>query len=458
MFILFLGVSGLKNKVGENSSAEKSSVNKNDPSNKKADNVSNVSTSSYVAIDNALKTRLMNIKDTLELILGKIGDEEIIDCTEEDFVEEKTSKKKNVEDMDLDIIEELLQNISKKHWKVNIERLPKIKTVKQVNKQDTLEKETESKKIISAYPQEIQKIQRKNIKNIDTYVKIPSYTDIDNDYDMELTLKQGKDEVSQKNEDDGEEHVEKGCTEEPPIENVFVVADETAVKETEDDIGEHTTSLTSMGTLINEKKKIIGKIFKRAATACNLPETPSKKMRNDENSFDLIGDNINAGDETWFGKINTSHKEKQSTQLSNRNGWEETLKLTESIGKSTNSLACFEDSNLLGVQIVELEEDSSITGGLNQILAPDSQVRQELLSLLSEKVSNFPLIVEVEVDIYSSIMGEITKVKNNEDLERMEVTSESKCKNIELMKIVNDKNLMGVQTYMKNIGNVVTFT
>ena len=149
MFILFLGVSGLKNKAGENISTEKSSVNKNNPSNKKADNVSNVSTSSYVASDNALKTRLI-IKDTLELRLGKIGDEEIIDCTEEDFVEEETSKNKNVEDMDLDITEELLQNISKKHWKVNIERLPKIKTVKP-------EKGTKSKKIISAYPQEIKK-------------------------------------------------------------------------------------------------------------------------------------------------------------------------------------------------------------------------------------------------------------------------------------------------------------
>ena len=49
-------------------------------------------------------------------------------------------------------------------------------------------------------------------------------------------------------------------------------------------------------------------------------------------------------------------------------------------------------------------------------------------------------------------------MKNNEDLERMEITSVSKCENIELIKIVKNRNGMGVQTYMQNIGNVITIT
>ena len=65
------------------------------------------------------------------------------------------------------------------------------------------------------------------------------------------------------------------------------------------------------------------------------------------------------------------------------------LKLTKNIKKSRNSLACFEDSNLLGVQIVELKDDSSITGDLNQILAPESQIRQDLLSILTDDLYDF---------------------------------------------------------------------
>ena len=107
--------------------------------------------------------------------------------------------------------------------------------------------------------------------------------------------------------------------------------------------------------------------------------------------------------------------------------------------------------------IVELEDESSITGALIQILAPESKVRQELISLLSDtlrdcdekmddesdikikedKRSDFPLNVEVEVDICSNQSGDITKVKNCEVENRM-----------------GD----GVQTnILKNIGNVVTF-
>ena len=41
------------------------------------------------------------------------------------------------------------------------------------------------------------------------------------------------------------------------------------------------------------------------------------------------------------------------------------------------------------VQIVELKDDSSITGDLNQILAPESQIRQDLLSILTDDLYDF---------------------------------------------------------------------
>ena len=41
------------------------------------------------------------------------------------------------------------------------------------------------------------------------------------------------------------------------------------------------------------------------------------------------------------------------------------------------------------MQIVELKDDSSITGDLNQILAPESQIRQDLLSILTDDLYDF---------------------------------------------------------------------
>ena len=160
-------------------------------------------------------------------------------------MDESGRKHGTLSDIDLDITEELLQNLSKKHWKVDIAALPKTEIVKQVNRKDTPENEPigkETMEIIDTYRKKNTTAHASTNKNEGGFVGKPTYREIEDD-DGKIELRYEEDE-----------------------ERVFVVVDKTNVKETDDDIEEHSTSLPLMGASTN-KKKIISKIFKPIAMA-----------------------------------------------------------------------------------------------------------------------------------------------------------------------------------------------